>query len=324
MNQHEPIVATRLEIGGLEVLENAISSGTVYPTQMGVRKPSGQIVAAMLGDSMLTYGDMNADYSVTGMFSDQMLSFGIFIEVDHSMMLSHDARPGDFCILPASTNHFAQHYGNLKYAVWTADLTRLYQLADAEGIDVDPRMFEQWGLYRPGAEWAAYALDICNAMSDMQAPLVGATENASMTRAQMGDDLIRLVLHSMVQIDLARLEASPFLQASERLVRDAHNLNWNYTGRPLTVDGLADTVGVSRRTLYRAFKSQLGISPAKYLKYFRMSRVHLELSHTERRQTTVGCIALSWGFGDLGRFSGDYYRMFKEYPSQTLARPVVA
>ena len=66
------------------------------------------------------------------------------------------------------------------------------------------------------------------------------------------------------------------------------------------------------------------MSPAKYLKRYRLTQARLRLRAADPVETTVTDVAVSWGFWELGRFAVDYRRLFGECPSQTLrGRPPV-
>jgi AraC-like DNA-binding protein len=62
------------------------------------------------------------------------------------------------------------------------------------------------------------------------------------------------------------------------------------------------------------------MSPARYLKHYRMAQARLALVAAEPAKTTVTGVALSWGFMELGRFAVEYRQEFGECPSQTLRR----
>jgi len=51
-----------------------------------------------------------------------------------------------------------------------------------------------------------------------------------------------------------------------------------------------------------------------------MNLARRALSRADSARTTVTAIALDHGFGELGRFSVQYRRLFGESPSETLRR----
>ncbi len=92
-------------------------------------------------------------------------------------------------------------------------------------------------------------------------------------------------------------------------------------GEPLpTIPELCRWAGVGQRTLEYAFRDQLGVTPVRYVKLLRLNRAHRLLRRTSPADETVTSIALACGFTELGRFAGDYRRLFGESPSQTLQR----
>lgn len=89
--------------------------------------------------------------------------------------------------------------------------------------------------------------------------------------------------------------------------------------RPVSGSELARVAGVSRRVLEMSFKENLSISPARFLRWNRMNRVHSDLIAAEPHATLVKHIAAQWGFAEMGRFAVEYKWLFGESPSETLA-----
>ena len=85
-----------------------------------------------------------------------------------------------------------------------------------------------------------------------------------------------------------------------------------------SIQEISRDLNVSSRQLFRAFNAEVGMSPAKYLRRYRMTQSRLELLAADPAETTVTSVANSWGFWELGRFAVEYQRMFGEVPSQTL------
>lgn len=72
----------------------------------------------------------------------------------------------------------------------------------------------------------------------------------------------------------------------------------------LTIERLADEVGIDRSHLYRLFKQRTGLSVKDYLIQLRMDRACELLQNTD---LPVGAVARSVGYGDALYFS----RLFK-------------
>ena len=88
---------------------------------------------------------------------------------------------------------------------------------------------------------------------------------------------------------------------------------------PLSITRLAVRSGLSKRTLHRVVRRELGLSPMALSRRMRLREVRAELE-APRPGTTVTDAALRWGFTHLGRFAGEYAREFGERPSETLWR----
>jgi AraC family ethanolamine operon transcriptional activator len=87
-----------------------------------------------------------------------------------------------------------------------------------------------------------------------------------------------------------------------------------------TVPELCAAAGVSQRTLEYAFRDQLGLRPAQFLKLHRLNAARAALRSGSPLATTVTDVALELGFWDAGHFAHDYDALFGESPSKTLRR----
>jgi AraC family ethanolamine operon transcriptional activator len=94
-----------------------------------------------------------------------------------------------------------------------------------------------------------------------------------------------------------------------------------YQARELpTITQLCNIANLSERSLEYGFKEQFGVTPIRYLKLVRLNGAHQDLYLADPTLTRVADVALYWGFVEFGRFSGEYFALFNEKPSQTLRR----
>ncbi|MFB9908440.1 AraC family transcriptional regulator [Allokutzneria oryzae] len=106
-----------------------------------------------------------------------------------------------------------------------------------------------------------------------------------------------------------------------RTVRRAVELIEGHAAEPLTVEDLAEAVGVGVRALQGGFRRHLDTTPMAYLREVRLSRVHDELRAADPNTvTTVTEVAARWGFWHPGRFAAAYRQRYGETPSSTLQR----
>jgi transcriptional regulator GlxA family with amidase domain len=109
-------------------------------------------------------------------------------------------------------------------------------------------------------------------------------------------------------------------QSSLDLVQRAEMLASANLDQPLHVAALSHTLGVSERTLRKAFNNTYGVSPCRHLRMLRLFQVRRALLSAYEQVVTVTAIATSFGFAELGRFSVEYRKVFGESPSVTLRR----
>ena len=94
----------------------------------------------------------------------------------------------------------------------------------------------------------------------------------------------------------------------------------------IAVREVAESAGMTVRSLERGFLEAFGIAPKAYLQILRLNAARAELV-TAVPGTTVREVASRWRQSHLGRFAADYSRVFGEPPGKTLqgrrrARPV--
>lgn len=96
-------------------------------------------------------------------------------------------------------------------------------------------------------------------------------------------------------------------------------------GRPdhdtrINVDAIAESLGVSRRTVFHGFRTYLGMGPYAYLQLVRLHKLRDSLIASSANESTVTKLANDLGFFHMGRLSAAYHEHFGEYPHETLSR----
>lgn len=110
----------------------------------------------------------------------------------------------------------------------------------------------------------------------------------------------------------------PAPDIAPRLVRAAVDLIEAHAAEPLTVEDIAEAVGISVRALQEGFRRALDNTPTGYLREVRLRKVRAALQAADPATDNVTDIALRWGFAHAGRFSVQYRQRFGESPSVTL------
>ena len=87
----------------------------------------------------------------------------------------------------------------------------------------------------------------------------------------------------------------------------------------ITLAELASACGLSQRTLLKQFQRFVGLPPLAYLRRLRLNAARQELVNGAS-EVSVSELATRCGYAHLGRFAGDYRRLFGEAPSATRQR----
>jgi len=86
-------------------------------------------------------------------------------------------------------------------------------------------------------------------------------------------------------------------------------------GGRIRVDGLANTLSVSARTLERMFREQAGVTPKQFIRLVRFQNI-LEQLHNGVFTTTLADVAQEWGYVDQSHFINDFRKLAKRPPGR--------
>src|SRR3954469_21565606 len=92
-----------------------------------------------------------------------------------------------------------------------------------------------------------------------------------------------------------------------------------HLSEPVRIETLAAAAGVPARTLEAHFRQYLGTTPLGWLRQVRLAYARQQFLNSNGAASVTHVVRLS-GFGQLGRFSGQYRNVFGELPSQTRKR----
>jgi AraC family ethanolamine operon transcriptional activator len=181
----------------------------------------------------------------------------------------------------------------------------------------DPGEYEMPSENRVGRRTDAMALAM-RLLQDLHALQDRVPHPAALAAEE--DELLRLALlldRPPDLIPVERLSSSPGRRGAIRRV-DAY-LEANSDAVP-SIPTLCQVAEVSERTLEYAFREHLGVTPVRYLKLRRLMLARRRLQNPMRAESSVTDIVGGCGVYELGRFAGEYRKLFGELPSETLAR----
>lgn len=136
-------------------------------------------------------------------------------------------------------------------------------------------------------------------------------------------ELERLILSQLLLAqpnNYSQALAAPPSTTAPRVIRLAVDLIEDHASEPLTVDDVAERLGIGVRTLQAGFRRHLDTTPMNHLREVRLRRSRTALMDADPATTTVTEIAARCGFVHVGRFSTQYRHRFGESPSTTLRR----
>ena len=139
--------------------------------------------------------------------------------------------------------------------------------------------------------------------------------SAPHAQRRLRDGLIMLVLESFPHRYSSWFERQAAAPAPWQIRRAVAFID-EHTAGPLTVQDVADAVGIGLRSLQEGFRRHKQISPHDYIKQARLAGVRAELQDP-RSTRSIEAVALHWGFVNRGHFALDYRQAFGEKPSQT-------
>jgi transcriptional regulator GlxA family with amidase domain len=105
--------------------------------------------------------------------------------------------------------------------------------------------------------------------------------------------------------------------ADERVKWVSECLRRSSLGRPVRIEDIARSVHMSSSHLRHLFRSEVGLSPSRYVKLLRLEKAKYLIGNSFLE---VKEIAGAVGFGDVSHFVRDYKSVYGERPSQTRTR----
>ena len=130
--------------------------------------------------------------------------------------------------------------------------------------------------------------------------------------------LIEAMMHCLG--DGETYEDRAALRQHAAIMRRFHRVIEEHLDDPLYIPELCQEIGTSLRTLNTSCQEHLGMGAKRYLLLRRMNMARRALRESTPGATTVTKVATRFGFWQFGRFAGEYWALFGEPPSTTLAR----
>ncbi|UVO33855.1 helix-turn-helix domain-containing protein [Bradyrhizobium arachidis] len=303
------------KLDGFEGLHQAVHGSHVDVMQLGRGRLRGTLSHIGIGDFSLSIGAFNVGMRTQRVSSDDKLIIGMLLAAeDRVAHWSFDMQLNDVLVIPPLLEHDGVFHGASAYAAMRLDLDDVASLFGGEARLSDPEAWRSRGHFRADAANGAIATRrLVAIMSHLRTNKQGLTlSTAEYWRRTIAECMAINVMSSLPPDD------SGWLPSARRLIRKVEDYLDATGARPVHVSEICAALGVSRRTLHRAFQEVFGLGPVSFLRHKRLCTVHSVLRQSAPGSTTVASVAMEQGFYELGRFAQYYLAMFGERPSQTL------
>jgi AraC family ethanolamine operon transcriptional activator len=226
---------------------------------------------------------------------------------------SYDMQPADVVVWSPKAEHDARYYGGASVVVISLTASDLESIFGSEPRWKEPGAWTRKH-YRPTAHDGSRNIRVLQqivARLQANGASLGADAAEFWKRAVVEAMTATILKDSSSDMDGPRASALRIVSKVEDHIEAGGS-------KPFHISEICSRLHVSRRTLHRAFHDAVGLGPVAFLRSKRLCVVHKTLRNSDPIKTTVAQVAIEHGFANLGRFSGDYYSLFNEYPSQTL------
>ncbi len=318
-----PAITTQtVVLRNTEDLREATLGADLKVVQLASGSFGGRLTHAQIGTTSLSAGDFEPDIRARGVMNADMVTIGMMVECSGDVMQwDYHVVPGDVIVFPRSVEQEGRFTGRSRYLTLTLTEQDLATHAAGEKRLQDPRFWTEIRRFRPSPGLRAF---IARSLDRKIALLrEGTLTSPGAATEHFRRSLIEAFIVGILDAQGSGAEDREHHTGSRlvRLVEDY--VDCIGADQPLHVSELCMALGVSRRTLHRAFQETLDVGPAEYLRLRRLSNVRQALSDagtTPKKSVTRA--ALDAGFTDFGRFAGYYKRIFQETPSQTRKRAI--
>lgn len=302
------------QVQGVEDWKQSGLGGDAQVVQMAPGALNGNIFHAFFENAAVSVCWFDQPLHHRGPVTTGAVTFTMCLNVlGHATQRGVDVKAGDVTIYKDNserdTVHSGKFYRYFTLAVRREILEKFLNIYSPEQL----HFLDATSIYQTPSGWALPGIRrLEEAAALLQA--IGCESGKDFNSSAFALSILSCFL-TMLPDKGTRKDCS-FPGSDRRLVQEVAELMQSEEATALCVPTLCLSLGVSRRTLERAFQRTLDMSPAHYLTLFRLCRAREDLVSNS---DTVSNVAMKHGFFELGRFSQRYKQLFGEFPSETRA-----
>ncbi len=282
-------------------------------TQLAPTQRSWDVRRAVLPSLTITRGHTGAATLLIGAAGTEVQ---VFLLQRHQAPIHYRSRElqnGDIGIHGPGTDYFGSCASGHGFTVISLDPRSIVEALQPLRPEFRPNVMQGYSLATLSPpSWVACHSAIQAAEAALQVEDATTPDALRWLEQALLDALFEGILDG--QPDLSRDTPTPAAQLI--IMRRIRKYIQPVPNAPLTLADLCRIADTGLRNLQYTFRRTLNISPAQFLRYRRLQRVHRLLR--EAAVPSVKSAALKHGFLDLGRFSLLYKKVFGELPSTTL------
>ena len=305
-----------LAVDSIDCLRQPVADADIAHIQLGRGQLRGTLTKAVLDDLSFAKANFSLPLRASGVLGTKNLTISMVLgSSGRSMSWGHDLDSADV-FLSAPGNTLDAVFGEQSHiagiSIAPSDIASIFGNEPALS---DVGFWTQNHQFRcPPEARAAIVARISEIATWLeQGPMVS---NATA-------DFWRRCLIEAFTVGFARsmpADVGTTIPSTVKVVRQVERFLETHAHRAVHVSEICTTIGVSRRTLHRAFHDVLGVGPITFIRHYRLCQIHERLRSAVPGQVHVTDVATEYGFLELGRFAHYYLALFGEYPSQTLNR----
>jgi AraC family ethanolamine operon transcriptional activator len=309
-----PVSVRTRGVESVEELRRVVPSARTEVTQVDRGRLHGSLTHFSIGGLPLDLGRFSLGVRSRGVVSEDRITIGMLIGRSNRVThWSYDMQPADVVVWSPKAEHDARYYGGASVAVISLTASDLATIFGSEPRWREPDAWTKKH-YRPAVDDGACTIRL------LQEIVGGLRANGANLSADAAEFWKRAIVEAMTAT-MRKDSPSDMDGPSPSALRIVGKVEEQIEAggsKPFHISEICSRLHVSRRTLHRAFHDAVGLGPVAFLRSKRLCVVHETLRNSDPVKTTVAQVAIEHGFVNLGRFAGDYYSHFDEYPSQTL------
>jgi AraC-like DNA-binding protein len=310
-----PAISVRGQgVESVEELRRVVPSARTEVTQVDRGRLQGTLTHFSIGDLPLDLGSFSLGVRSRGVVSEDRVTIGMLTSRTNRVThWSYDMEPGDVVVWSPKAEHDARYFGGASVVVISLTVSDLDSIFGSDSRWREPGAWTR-NHYRPTTHEGARIIGA------LQEIVTGLQANGTELGTDAAEFWKRAIVEAMTATILKETpsDIDSSLSSALRIVGRVEDQIEAGGLSPIHISEICSRLRVSRRTLHRAFHDAVGIGPIAFLRSKRLCAAHRTLLNSDPIKTTVTQVALEHGFANLGRFCGEYYSQFNEYPSRTL------